>query len=158
MASVQRNNVILMNAIVWILLLCFWTLTPATRWFHAFVRSEEMRAPYTVIFFALLGVIFFVLYKLPSKVSIFKSIALGAFLGHISAILSVTLSTLNQENGGSHLLDSFDKFGVLGVLSTNSWIAFLLGGWCMGVIASMSMFMTRISYSKTRHHISRQIQ
>lgn len=155
MASALRNNVILINAIVWLLLLCAWTLTPATRWFHAFVRPEEMRAPYTVVFFAFLGAIFFALYKLPGKVSIFKSVGLGAFLGHISAILSVTLSTLNQENGWSHLLDSFDKFGVFGVLSTNSWIAFLLGGWFMGVIASMSMVMTKISSNKTRHHISR---
>ena len=155
MASVLRNNAIVINVIVWFSLLCVWTLTPATRWFHAFVRIEEMRTPYTVIFFALLGLVFFVLYKLPGKVSTFKSVLLGALLGHVSAIFSVTLSTLNQENGWSNLLDSFDKFGVFGVLSTNSWIAFLLGGWFIGVIASVSMVMTKIASNKTYQQISR---
>jgi len=125
-----------------IFLVVLWSVTPIIHWFHAFVKLKPMRAPYTVIFFVLLFLLLYWLWDTVGKRSFVAIVVIGALLGQSLAFLSIFIANLFIPNGIERTIKTISQQGILNVLFTDFFVAFILGGWLIGAVALVALKLT----------------
>ena len=116
-----------------------WLMPPASQWFHAFVKLEPMRLPYTVGFFALMFCALSVLNVWIAAHSPVAVGAMGACAGQIAAMISIFTANLFIPDGTARTLTALERQGIVGILVTDFTVSAVLGGWLIGAIAFLAM-------------------
>lgn len=116
-------------------LLVIWMVPPASNWFHAFVKLEPMRVPYTATFFGLLWLSSALLSAWLKHRSVVTAVSAGAATGYLIAVVSLLVANLFIPDGPARTVRTVEQLGLLRVLMTDAIVAFVLGGWILGAVA-----------------------
>ena len=138
MSLINRFKHILLPLVITIILLLVWLVPPATNWFHAFVKLEPMRLPYTIIFFCSLFFMLFIYYFFVANKSLLQAFIWGALFGQLDGTVSIFIANLFIKNGVSRTLNTIVLEG-FSILSLDFVVAFVLGGWLFGAIAFVTL-------------------
>lgn len=105
----------------------------AIPWLFAFIKLEQMRLPYMLLFAILLSISFALAAPrlAPSKLKLALS---GGILGQLVATVSLTVANFFIPNGVERNLKSFARWGIFNALGMDFAVAFLLGGWLVAAI------------------------
>ena len=105
-------------ALITACLLVLWLIPPLSDWFHAFVKLDSMRVPYTTGFFLLLFGVLTLAAQWVKSHRVFSVAAVGACVGQLAATASIFLANFFIPDGIARTANSFQREGVIGILLT----------------------------------------
>ena len=131
----MRRIGVISGIMLLLFLLCL--IWPLSGWFKAFIKIDQMRVPYLASFFVLLLLALVALQRYLLKSSTFVSLLIGAGIGYVAAMLSISIVNLLIPNGLDRTLRSVQHFGIQNVVLTDLVVAFVLGGWLFGMVGAV---------------------
>lgn len=106
-------------------------------WTNAFIKLDDMRIPYVVVFAVLLLSALW-LVALRFELSVVKLVVTGVIVGQIAATAALLASNFFIPAGMDRNMASFERWGMFQMLALDSTVAFVLGGWLIGGLAFSS--------------------
>ncbi len=129
---------------VWMAVVALWFVPPFAGAFHGMVKVGGMKLPYAMTFLLLMFPVIVAISAIQAKgwAGAVTRLMVGGIGAHVCSVMALLVAD-DVANGWGTTARAAGRYGWDGVLLVDFWVAFVILGWLLGIVAAALVILLK---------------